>query len=67
MNDQLRRYLSQDWDIDEEAPAPERDSYNHQPPKRAAAQTRRQQEKQRGKAIAKHLKGIKQQRKDGKP
>lgn len=66
MNDQLRRYLSEDWDIDDEAPAPERDNYHHQPPKRAAAQNRRQQEKQRGKAIAKHLKAIKQ-RKDGKP
>lgn len=64
MNDQLRRYLSEDWDIDEEAPAPERDT--HKPAKRVAAQTRRQQEKQRGKTIAKHLKAIKQ-RKDGKP
>lgn len=67
MNDQLRRYLSQndDWDINDEAPAPERDEY--QPAKRVAAQTRRQQEKHRGKAIAKHLKAINKQRQDGKP
>ena len=67
MNDQLRRYLSEDedWDINDEAPEPERDV--HQPTKRVAAQTRRQQEKHRGKAIAKHLKAISKQRKDGKP
>ena len=67
MNDQLRRYLSQDddWDINDEALAPERDEY--QPAKRVAAQTRRQKEKTRGKAIAKHLKAITKQRQDGKP
>lgn len=65
MNDQLRRYLSEDLDFTEEAPSTEREY--HQPTKRVAAQTRRQQEKQRGKEIARHLRAIKQQRKNGKP
>jgi hypothetical protein len=64
MNEELRRYLSEDWDSYQDMTEPERD---HRPAKRAQAQTRRQQEKARGKAIAKHLRAIKQQRKNGKP
>jgi hypothetical protein len=64
MNEELRRYLSEDWDVDEETTEPERED---RPTKRVKAQTRRQQEKVRGKAVAKHLRAIKQQRKNGKP
>ena len=64
MNEQLRRYLEEDWDPNDESSQPDRE---YQPAKRGKAQARRQQEKQRGKAIANHLRAIKQQRKNGKP
>lgn len=64
MNEHMRRYLSEDWNPDDELAEHERDP---RPPKRALAQTRRQQEKQRGKVIAKHVRAIMQQRKNGKP
>lgn len=49
MNEHMRRYLDEDWEADKEPEQEERETKRIKP----ATQDRRQQEKQRGKAIAK--------------
>jgi hypothetical protein len=71
MNEHMRRLLAEAADAaadalwDDHDPRDQR--FNDKPAKRALAQTRRQQEKQRGKVIARHLRAISQQRRNGKP
>jgi hypothetical protein len=65
MNAHMRRYLDEDWDEEPEEP---RAKQPQKPPRRAQSQARRQEQKDWGRAIAKHLRQLQKQRgTNGKP
>lgn len=67
MNQQMRRYLEEDWDDDTYVTKmPVRSRADDKQPQ-GKAQTRRQTEKLRGREISKFLRSIDKQRQYGKP